>query len=176
MTTIEMVESTTQDPQEMTLADEHVSLLQEPAAQEQQNNLSLPAALCDDKLLEEINSIPEKMGFKIGEVADMLGIKQYVLRYWESEFDILKPKKAANNQRYYTKKDVENAYLIRKLLHRDRFSIEGARAALKDLKNFVRSEVKKEKALSTISQKLEDIQDQVDDLLMQVRRAKQVLV
>lgn len=87
MTTIEMVESTTQDPQEMTLADEHVSLLQEPAAaaQEQQNNLSLPAALCDDKLLEEINTIPEKMGFKIGEVADMLGIKQYVLRYWESE-------------------------------------------------------------------------------------------
>ncbi len=162
-------------PQEMTLADQHIPAvtLETVAAPEQ--NLSLPAALCDDKLLEEINSIPEKMGFKIGEVADMLGIKQYVLRYWESEFDILKPKKASNNQRYYTKKDVENAYLIRKLLHRDRFSIEGARAAMKDLKNFVRSEVKKEKALSTISQRLDSIQDQVDDILLHIRRAKQLL-
>lgn len=177
-TTIE-IGSTPQEPasaesQEIVLADQHVAMLQDPAETEQ--NLSLPAALCDDKLLEEINTIPEKMGFKIGEVADMLGIKQYVLRYWESEFDILKPKKAANNQRYYTKKDVENAYLIRKLLHRDRFSIEGARAALKDLKSFVRSEVKKERALTTMSQKLENIQDQVDDLLMQIRRAKQILI
>src|ERR1700692_3666339 len=59
--------------------------------------ISLPAALCDDKLLEEIQSIPDKMGFKIGDVAEMLGIKQYVLRYWETEFDLLKPKKASNN-------------------------------------------------------------------------------
>jgi DNA-binding transcriptional MerR regulator len=157
------------------LADQHVPQVTVDMANLDEQSLSLPAALCDDKLLEEINSIPEKMGFKIGEVADMLGIKQYVLRYWESEFDILKPKKASNNQRYYTKKDVENAYLIRKLLHRDRFSIEGARAALKDLKSFVRSEVKKEKALSTISQKLENIQDQVDDILMHIRRTKQII-
>ncbi len=135
-------------------------------------NLSLPAALCDDRLLEEINSIPEKMGFKIGEVAEMLGIKQYVLRYWESEFEILKPKKASNNQRYYTKKDVENAYLIRKLLHRDRFSIEGARSAMRELKSFVRSEVKKEKDWSTINQKLEIFQDHVDDILLDIRRLK----
>lgn len=91
----------------------------------EQKPLSLPAALCDELLLQEIQSIPEKMGFKIGEVAEILNVKQYVLRYWESEFDILKPKKASNNQRYFTKKDVENVFLIRKLLHRDRFSIEG---------------------------------------------------
>lgn len=173
-TTIEQLEMDTSVPGEsseeleITLADQHVPL---PSAEQ---NLTLPAALCDDKLLEEINTIPEKMGFKIGEVADMLGIKQYVLRYWESEFDILKPKKASNNQRYYTKKDVENAYLIRKLLHRDRFSIEGARSALKDLKNFVRSEVKKDKALSTITQKLDHVHDQIDDLLIQIRKTKQL--
>lgn len=137
-----------------------------------EHTLSLPAALCDDKLLEEINTIPGKMGFKIGEVADMLGIKQYVLRYWESEFEILKPKKATNNQRYYTKKDVENAYLIRKLLHRDRFSIEGARAAMKELKSFVRSEVKKDRTISTMTHKIEEFQDHVDDLLIQIRKIK----
>jgi DNA-binding transcriptional MerR regulator len=168
------IEPVTQDPHEITLADQHVPATIPVDFVEQ--NLSLPAALCDDKLLEEINSIPEKMGFKIGEVADMLGIKQYVLRYWESEFDILKPKKASNNQRYYTKKDVENAYLIRKLLHRDRFSIEGARGALKDLKSFVRSEVRKDKALTSMSQKLEHLQDEAEELLMQIRRARQAFM
>lgn len=137
-------------------------------------DLSLPAALCDEALIKEVQSIPDKMGFKIGEVADMLGIKQYVLRYWESEFDILKPKKAPNNQRYYTKKDVENAYLIRKLLHRDRFSIEGARSAMKDLKTFVRSEVKKEKDISTMNQKFEVIHDQLDDLILDIRELRQI--
>lgn len=137
-------------------------------------DLSLPAALCDEGLIKEVQGIPDKMGFKIGEVADMLGIKQYVLRYWESEFDILKPKKAPNNQRYYTKKDVENAYLIRKLLHRDRFSIEGARSAMKDLKTFVRSEVKKEKDISTLNQKFEVIQDQLDDLILDIRDLRQI--
>lgn len=150
--------------------------IQKPELPTADLNMTLPAALCDDKLLEEINGIPDKMGFKIGEVADMLGIKQYVLRYWESEFDILKPKKATNNQRYYTKKDVENAYLIRKLLHRDRFSIEGARSAMKDLKNFVRSEVKRDKALTTMTQKMDHLHDQVDDLLIQIRRTKQLFV
>ncbi len=132
--------------------------------------LSLPAALCDDKLLEEINTIPDKMGFKIGDVAELLGIKQYVLRYWESEFEILKPKKASNNQRMYTRKDVENAFLIRKLLHRDRFSIEGARNALKELKNFVR----KEKDYSQVVHKLETYHDRLMNLAVDVRRVRQL--
>lgn len=133
-------------------------------------SLTLPAALCDDQLLEELASIPEKMGFKIGEVAEMLGIKQYVLRYWETEFDVLKPKKAANNQRYYTKKDVENVYLIRKLLHRDRFSIEGARAALKDLK----SVVKKEKDWSQVNNRVEAMNERVDHLIVDLRKLRQL--
>jgi len=133
-----------------------------------ESRLSLPAVLCDDKLIEEINSIPDKMGFKIGEVADLIGIKQYVLRYWESEFEVLRPKKATNNQRYYTKKDVENAFIIRKLLHRDRFSIEGARSAMRELKNFV----KKEKDWAGVNHRLEGLQGRIDELLMDVRRTK----
>jgi DNA-binding transcriptional MerR regulator len=75
------------------------------------------------------------MGFKIGEVAKYVGVKQYVLRYWETEFEALHPRKSNNGQRFYTRKDIEMALTIRKLLHEDRFSIEGARAVLKKMKS-----------------------------------------
>lgn len=136
--------------------------------------LSLPAALCDEQLLRELQGIPDKMGFKIGDVADLLEVKQYVLRYWESEFDILRPKKAGNNQRLYTKKDVENAFLIRKLLHRDRFSIEGARSAMKNLKVHVRKENKKDQELKAAFSKIEGFHTQLEDLAFQVRRLRKI--
>lgn len=132
--------------------------------------LSLPAALVDEKLLEEINGIPDKMGFKIGDVADLLGVKQYVLRYWESEFELLRPKKAANNQRMYTRKDVENAFLIRKLLYRDRFSIEGARQVLREMKQVVR----KERDYSQVAQKLGGASERLAELAGDVRRLRQM--
>lgn len=164
----------TEEQLELHLGDQHVDT---PATIDTPENplvasepISLPAALCDDKLLEEINSIPDKMGFKIGDVADMLGIKQYVLRYWETEFDLLKPKKASNNQRMYTRKDVENAFLIRKLLHRDRFSIEGARNALKELK----AHVKKEKDYSQVVHRLDSVHDRLEDLVIDIRKARQL--
>lgn len=134
------------------------------------SNVSLPAALVDEELLSELAQIPDKMGFKIGDVADLLGVKAYVLRYWETEFDMLKPKKAANNQRYYTKKNVENAFLIRKLLHRDRFSIEGARAALRDLK----SVVKKEKDWNQVTTKMQTLEERVDHLLTDLKQLRQL--
>ena len=84
----------------------------------------------DEMLEEEIQAIPNRLAFKIGEVADLLDVKPHVLRYWQSEFKELKPKKASNNQRMYSKKDVETCFVIRKLLYRDRFSIEGAKKAL----------------------------------------------
>ncbi len=130
----------------------------------------LPEALCDAQLIQEIQAIPDKMGFKIGDVADLLGVKQYVLRYWESEFEILRPKKAANNQRYYTRKDVENVLIIRKLLHRDRFSIEGARAALKDVKVFV----KKEKQWNQLNSKFETVSDRVESLMTDIQQLKRL--
>ncbi len=132
--------------------------------------LSLPAALVDDVLLHELQSIPDKMGFKIGDVADLLDVKQYVLRYWESEFEVLSPKKASNNQRMYTRKDVENAFLIRKLLYRDRFSIEGARQVLRDMKQVVR----REKDYSSVAQKLGSASDRLHELAAEVRRIRQM--
>lgn len=87
-----------------------------------------------NELKAKIEAIPNKMGFKIGEVAKYVGVKQYVLRYWETEFEALHPRKSNNGQRFYTRKDIEMALTIRKLLHEDRFSIEGARAVLKKMK------------------------------------------
>ena len=124
-----------------------------------------------NKLQDQIENIPDKMGFKIGEAADYVGVKQYVLRYWESEFDILKPKKSKNGQRMYTQKDVETALLIKKLLHEDRFSIEGARSALKKLRKQVKEKppepVKEPQTLSNMSS-----QDIAGELLKAIQQAR----
>ncbi len=123
------------------------------------------------KLQDKIENIPDKFGFKIGEAAEYVGVKQYVLRYWESEFDVLHPKKSKNGQRMYTKKDVETALMIRKLLYDDRFSIEGAQAAIKKLRQQVR-EKEKEKPTVQSSEPKSTNMDFAESLLEQIRQAK----
>lgn len=110
------------------------------------NNEIQVADAAGAELKSKIESIPDKMGFKIGEVAEYVGVKQYVLRYWETEFEALHPKKSENGQRFYTRKDIEMALLIRKLLHEDRFSIEGARAVLKKMKQQGKSQPVQDKS------------------------------
>jgi DNA-binding transcriptional MerR regulator len=75
--------------------------------------------------------IPDKLYYKIGEVAAMLELKTHVLRYWETEFSELKPVKSRTNQRLYRRKDVETALLIKDLLYQRGFTIAGARQQLK---------------------------------------------
>lgn len=137
---------------------------------------AMPSVLVDEQLLSEIASIPDRFGFKIGDVADLLGIKQYILRYWEQEFEVLKPKKASNNQRLYTKKDVENAFLIKKLLYRDRFSIEGARQALRDVKFALKKEKNYSNAIQKMDEKNSDMIQQVQSFLRDVQRIKQLFI
>jgi len=74
--------------------------------------------------------IPDKLYFKIGEVSDLLGVEPYVLRYWESEFPVLSPKKSGTGHRLYRRKDVELLLRIKYLLYEKRFTIEGARQTL----------------------------------------------
>lgn len=125
----------------------------------------------DPELETELGQIPEKLAFKIGEVADLLGVKAYVLRYWETEFDVLKPKKSKHNQRMYERKDVENLFLIKKLLYRDRFSIEGARAALKKLKK----DNVRVKQIKTITEHIEEAKDRVMDALDEIESLRQLV-
>ena len=75
--------------------------------------------------------IPDKHYFKIGEVSTLLDLKPYVLRYWETEFDILSPTKAKSRHRLYRRKDVELLLEIKRLLHGEGYTIEGARKKLK---------------------------------------------
>ena len=74
--------------------------------------------------------IPNKLYFRIGEVAKLAGIKPYVLRFWESEFGTLGPKKSGTGHRLYRRKDVELVLEIKRLLYEKRFTIEGARKVL----------------------------------------------
>lgn len=73
-----------------------------------------------------------KLYFRIGEVAKIVGVKPYVLRYWETEFPILKPGKTPSRHRLYRRRDVETLLDIKRLLYEEGFTIAGAKKRLKD--------------------------------------------
>jgi DNA-binding transcriptional MerR regulator len=87
--------------------------------------------------------IPDKLYFRIGEVADLCRLPAYVLRFWQSEFPQLKPVKSSTGQRMYRKRDVESVLRIKQLLYEQGYTIQGARQHL-------RSEAKADKGQSTI--------------------------
>lgn len=75
---------------------------------------------------------PPKLYYRIGEVAELIGVKTHVLRYWESEFGLLSPGKNEGNQRSYTQRDLQKIQLIKRLLHEEGFTIAGARRRLRE--------------------------------------------
>ncbi|HXJ42668.1 MAG TPA: MerR family transcriptional regulator [Bryobacteraceae bacterium] len=92
--------------------------------------------------------IPDKLFFKIGEVSQLVGVEAYVLRYWESEFRGLSPKKSSSGQRMFKRKDVELLLQIKHLLYDKKFTIEGARKALADKPKEAPKPIKKGKQQS----------------------------
>lgn len=78
------------------------------------------------------DSIPGKLFFRIGEVSQIVGVEPHVLRYWESEFPALSPRKSASGQRMFRRRDVELLLRIKHLLYDRKFTIEGARRALNE--------------------------------------------
>lgn len=87
--------------------------------------------------------IPDKLYFRIGEVAALCHLPAYVLRFWESEFPQLKPVKSSTGQRMYRKRDVESVLRIKQLLYEEGFTIAGARQQL-------RAEIKSDKTQTAI--------------------------
>jgi DNA-binding transcriptional MerR regulator len=85
--------------------------------------------------------LPDKFYFKVGEVSQIAGIPAYVLRFWESEFKEIQPKRTDSGQRLYRKKDIEKILTIKHLLYEKRFTIQGAKQALKSPDS--RTQVKK---------------------------------
>ncbi len=74
--------------------------------------------------------IPDRLYFKIGDVARLCGVESYVLRFWESQFPQLKPNKSGTGQRLYRRRDVELAMEIKRLVHAEGYTLSGARAVL----------------------------------------------
>ncbi len=100
--------------------------------------------------------IPDnKKYFRIGEVSRIVGVEPYVLRYWESEFPQIRPRRADSNQRTYQRKDLEIIMEIKRLLYEERLTIEGAKKRLKESKR--KHEPPKRHIIEEIKKELNDI-------------------
>lgn len=114
--------------------------------------------------------LPDKLFFKIGEVADIVGVKPHALRYWETEFPALRPKKTRGAHRQYSRKDVELAMLIRQLLHDEGYTIPGARKRIRDLGRHQRNSPPEPRAAREVALRAEllGLREQLVDLLQQL--------
>jgi DNA-binding transcriptional MerR regulator len=117
--------------------------------------------------------LPDKLFFKIGEVADIVGVKPHALRYWETEFPALRPKKTRGAHRQYSRKDVELAMLIRQLLHDEGYTIPGARKRIRDLGHHQRTSPPEPRAAREVALRAEllGIREQLTDLLAELSDA-----
>ena len=100
--------------------------------------------------------IPDnKRFFRIGEVSRIIGVRPYVLRYWETEFPTLRPKRADSRQRIYKKEDIETIIEIKKLLYEEKLTIEGVRRRLKAAEKV--SPIPPDNFLKEVKEELEQI-------------------
>ena len=99
----------------------------------------------------------DKRYFRIGEVSRIVGVKPYVLRYWESEFPALRPKRADSRQRVYKREDIETLGAIKKLLYEERLTIAGAKNRLKTMKKGDATAVPQGDILAEIKEELHQI-------------------
>jgi len=96
--------------------------------------------------------IPDRLYFRIGDVAELIGVKPYVLRYWESEFPMISPQKSSSGQRVYRRSDVETVLMIKHLLYEERYSVEGAKKRIKELRKEGELKVFKEETVAATTQ------------------------
>ena len=123
-------------------------------------------------ILKQVKDLPEKLNFKIGETAKILNVPQHVLRYWEKEFALLKPNKFCNQQRMYSKKNIQILLLIKCLLYKEKFSIEGLRRHL----SFYFKQFKKyEKTILEGRTEIEGIEQKAHQLLNSISEFKNII-
>jgi DNA-binding transcriptional MerR regulator len=107
---------------------------------------------------------PDKLYYRIGEVSEMTGLPASVLRYWESEFSSLAPKKSSSGQRLFTKQDIERVTEIQQLLYAEKLTIEGARKRIEVKKKYRKPEVSSEALaalLEAVRLELRDLRDKL---------------
>jgi DNA-binding transcriptional MerR regulator len=113
----------------------------------------------------QVPEIPDKLFFRIGEVSSLLGLEPYVLRYWETEFPSLAPKKSGTGHRLYRRKDVELLLKIKHLLYQRRFTIDGARQYLHDESRQSHQKEIKQEQQQLFSDPLPEIRKQLAEIL-----------
>ena len=109
-------------------------------------------------------SIPDKLYFKIGEVAKMADVPTHVLRYWESEFSGINPKRANSKQRLYRRQDVELILNIKTMLHEHGYTIAGARKLLESGANPAQATVEVQPMPTKVSNTLQTIKQELKEL------------
>lgn len=112
----------------------------------------------------KVKELPDKLYYSIGEVSEYTEIEPHTLRYWESEFKILVPKKNRAGKRIYTKNNIDNILYMKKLLHEDKYTIEGAKKKVRSL-----SHDKKLAELTQVEDKVQDkafFKDIKEDLVL----------
>lgn len=115
---------------------------------------------------------PEKLFYKIGEVSKIVGVEPYVLRFWETEFPILSPRKSRSGQRIYTKKDIDMLLQIKKLLYEEKYTIDGARRKLNGEE--LRIEEKSERQ-EKVTEGLEHLDSVNEKIVMIKERLREIL-
>jgi DNA-binding transcriptional MerR regulator len=111
------------------------------------------------------HSVPKKLFYRIQEVAQITGVKPHVLRYWETEFRQLSPRKDMNDQRRYTRADIDLVLRIKKLLYEERFTIAGAKRQLRQEASNGRDEIEDEAARGVNLQSLRALRRDISELL-----------
>ncbi len=106
--------------------------------------------------------IPDKMYFKIGEVSEITGLESHVLRFWESEFKNIKPRRTSTGQRMYRKEDIQLLLYIKHLLHNEKFTIQGARKHIEAEAGVPKNSEPKKITLDFICSELNEILKMLD--------------
>ena len=107
--------------------------------------------------------IASKEYYSIGEVCDLTELKPHVLRYWETQFSALKPTKNKGGNRVYRRKEIKLVHLIRHLLHTERYTIEGARQKLDELRR--EGKISRASRIAWNSETVRDLRREADDLI-----------
>ncbi|HSQ58814.1 MAG TPA: MerR family transcriptional regulator [Acidobacteriota bacterium] len=119
-----------------------------------------------------MKSLPQgKLYYSISEVSDLVGVKPHVLRYWETQFKTLKPRKGRGGARMYRKRDVEILFDIRELLYDQRFTIEGAKRKILDDRATEKEQVAIPFARLDREEAIRGLRDDMEALLDQLRGA-----
>lgn len=103
----------------------------------------------------------EKVFYSIGEVADMFGVKTSLIRFWEKEFDVIKPKKNKKGNRFFTKEDIDNLHLIYHLVKERGLTLKGAEMKLKENRDDVQNNFEIVKTLQEVKKMLIELKDNI---------------